>query len=323
MRVFDWDLIQVTEVIVMDKQYNLLHTRGILKIEGPDRHKFLQGLITQDIKFLKPDRAIYSALLTPQGRYLHDFFMFELNEAIYLDVEANRLDDLLRRFKLYKLRSEISLSDETSAWRVVSLFGDQANKLFEIGEELGKAVPYETGIVYVDPRLKILGLRSILPADFNLNNLEARGFKRAELDNYDCLRLSLGVPDASRDMKIDKAIPLECNLDELNAIGWEKGCYIGQELTARTKYVGFVRKRLIPVIIEGDHLIEPEEPILFEGEKIGILSSRCENQGLAFLRLENLKKIILKKQKLKWGENFLIPYIPDWMKIVFERSGDS
>ncbi|MBL0941172.1 MAG: folate-binding protein YgfZ [Alphaproteobacteria bacterium] len=307
---------------MINKKYILLPTRGILKIEGPDRHRFLQGLITQDVKFLISNHAVYSALLTPQGRYLHDFFMFELNEVIYLDVEANRLDDLLHRFKLYKLRSQISLSDETSSWSIVSLVGNQANKTFEIKEELGQAILYEAGIIYVDPRLTALGLRGILPTNFDLDCLEAKGFKRAEFNDYDCLRLSLGVPDGSRDMKIDKAIPLECNLDELNAIGWEKGCYMGQELTARTKYVGLVRKRLIPVMIEGDQLIEPGEPILFEGKKIGSLSSRCENRGLALLRLENLKMIMSKKEKLQWGRNFLIPYIPDWMETVFEKPFD-
>jgi len=321
--VINRDLIKVTEGEVMDKKYVVLQNRGVLKIEGADRYNFLQGLITQDIKSLTRDHAVYSAFLTPQGRYQYDFFMIEINDAIYLDVEINRMEDLLCRFKIYKLRSQVILSDETSAWTVILLLGDQPNNAFELEADLGKTLLYEAGIVYVDPRLKTLGLRSILPAHFDVSCLEAKGFRKAKFTEYDCLRLSLGVPDGSRDMKIDKAIPLECNLDELNAIGWKKGCYMGQELTARTKYVGLVRKRLIPVIIEGEPPLDPEDPIIFEGEKMGYLHSRCENRGLALLRLEGLKKVILGKERLQLGETFLIPYIPDWMEIGLNKSFDS
>lgn len=304
----------------MDNKCIFAHNRGILKVEGPDRHTFLQGLITQDINRLTQNCAVYSALLTPQGRYLYDFFMIEMNRAVYLDMEGNRIDELIKRFKLYKLRSQITLSDETDAWNVVLLLGDKAPPLFDLEAILGKTLFYQGGVIYVDPRLETLGLRCMVPKNFDLRSFEEKGFVQSDFSDYDRLRLSLGVPDGARDMVIEKAIPLEYGFDELHAIAWEKGCYLGQELTARTKYVGLVRKRLIPVTIMGESPLEFQAPIFLEGNKIGDLRSRNGNLAIALLRLEALEGVMSGGAKLQAGENFMIPHIPDWMKISFEES---
>ncbi len=266
--------------------YILAPNRGILLISGPDRQQFLQGLITNDIYQVTPQRPIYSALLSPQGRFMYDFFIIASDNAFLLDCEHDRLDDLRSRLQLFKLRSDVSLEDVSADYRVLLVLGAQT----EVG--------------FTDPRLPELGSRAIVPADFKLESLN---LPEEDWSLYDQLRISLGVPDGSRDMIVDKAIPLECGLDELNAIDWDKGCYMGQELTARTKHRGLVRKRLLPVKIEGP---TPEFGAkIVDGDKaVGSMRSTACGYGLALLRLESLGELTA-------GDAAVTPYKPEWMNL--------
>ncbi|MGE0717933.1 MAG: folate-binding protein YgfZ, partial [Alphaproteobacteria bacterium] len=224
-----------------------LESRAVLTVSGPDRRAFLQGLVSNDVERAGPGRAIHAAFLTPQGRYLHDLFIVEQGETLLLDVEAARRQDLLKRLSLYRLRSKVTLADAAGDWRVSALIGPGAATALGLPEEAGAAAPLGDGVAFVDPRLPALGLRAILPATADA----IPGFAAGSFADYDRLRLGLGVPDGSRDLPVEKAILLETGFDELNGVDWKKGCYMGQELTARTKYRGLVRKRLMPVTIEG------------------------------------------------------------------------
>ena len=153
--------------------------------------------------------------------------------------------------------------------------------------EPGAAAPLGDGVVFVDPRLPGLGARAILPRGSEAAVLEPAGFSAADVAAYDRLRLEAGVPDGSRDMVVEKAILLENNLDELHAISWQKGCYMGQELTARTRYRGLVRKRLFPVIVEGA-LPEPGTPVMMGDKEAGEMRSGSGDRALALLRLEEI-----------------------------------
>ena len=133
----------------------------------------------------------------------------------------------------------------------------------------------------------------------------------SSLSAYDAHRLSLGVPDGSRDIPIDKGIILECGFDELHAIDWNKGCYMGQELTARTRYRGLVRKRLLPVLIEGN-APEPYTPVFLNEAEVGEIRTSADGYGLALLRLENIRDTL---PALKCGDAILKPYVPNWMQL--------
>jgi folate-binding protein YgfZ len=210
-----------------------------------------------------------------------------MGEALLLEGEAARLADLKRRLTLHKLRSKVTLTERTDAFAVIALFGDGALEALGLAPTPGAAAAWAGGVVFADPRLAAVGARAVIPKD-GLAAIETRGFRAAAGEAYDQLRLRLGLPDGSRDLEIEKSILLENGFDELNGIDWQKGCYMGQELTARTKYRGVIRKRLMPVEIDGP-LPPAGTLILLDGKEAGEMRSGRDGLGLALIRLEQFE----------------------------------
>jgi len=289
-------------------RYVLLENRGILAVSGPDRTDFLQGLVSNDIGKVAPGHAVYAALLTPQGKYLHDFFISEAvtgegAETLLLDCELGGLEALQKRLSMYKLRADVSMEDRSGDFAVAAIFGEGSIE-----------TALEGVAVYADPRLPKAGVRSVLAKTDAQAILEKAGFTATEPAEYDRLRLTLGLPDASRDLIPEKSILLENGFDELNGIDWDKGCYMGQELTARTKYRGLVKKRLMPVTFAGP----PPDPgsLIMLGEKEAgeVRSSQLTEDGgigLALIRLEALEN----SAELMTGGIIVTPQKPDWMSL--------
>jgi hypothetical protein len=290
--------------------YCVLGDRGVLEAGGEDRVGFLQGLVSNDVTKAAPERALYAALLTPQGKYLHDFFI-AATDTLLLDAEAARLDDLRRRLALYKLRSKVTLASASDRLEVAAAFGAGAARALGLADSPGAARPWGGGIAYVDPRLGGLGVRLILPRGTSGAALAAAGLVPADAASYDRLRLSLGVPDGSRDLEIEKSILLEAGFDGLNGIDWQKGCYVGQELTARTRYRGLIKKRLMPVAVDGP-LPAAETPILLGDVEAGEMRSGRDGLGLALLRLEAVAEARRQGRPLTAGTSRLTPIRPDW-----------
>jgi hypothetical protein len=297
-------------------QYAILDARGLLRAGGPDVRSFLQGMVSNDVTKIGPERAVWSAFLTPQGKFLHEFFMTEEPGpgavSLLLDCEAARLDDLRGRLARYRLRAKIELTDVSADYAVAAIFGDGA--LAALGEALGPpaglgaATPFGGGIAYVDPRLAGLGARVVLPRAEARAALEGAGISAATPADYDALRIGLGVPDGSRDLEVERSPLLENGFDELHGIDWDKGCFMGQELTARTKYRALIKKRLLPVAIEGP-APEPGTQVTAAGKDAGVLRSSVDGVGLALLRLEHLDA------PLRAGEARLTAKKPDWVDI--------
>lgn len=286
----------------------LLEDRGVLAVSGPDRLGFLQGLVSNDVTKIAADRAVYAALLTAQGKYLHDFIMVEAGDAIWLDAEAARLADLRRRLALYRLRAKIQISERPDL-AVAAIFGEGALAALGLPDQAGTARPVEGGVVLTDPRLATLGARIILNVE-HLAGFSAQ-FPPAEGAAYDRHRLALGIPEGSRDLVPEKSILLEAGFDELNGVDWQKGCYVGQELTARTKYRGLIKKRLVPVRIDG-----PPPPhgtmVTLDGRDAGEMRSSRGGLGLALLRLDALAE----SRPLSADAATIVPQRPDWMRIA-------
>jgi folate-binding protein YgfZ len=291
-----------------DARFVLLDDRGILAVGGPDRRAFLQGLISNDVGKVSSARACYSALLTAQGRYLHDFLIIEHDEALLLDGERARLADLKRRLSIYRLRAKVTLEEEAE-FGVAAVFGQDALAVFGLPTEPGAARTFAGGAAFVDPRLAALGARCIVPRRIARSALVEVGLSEAEFEAFDRLRLSLGVADGSRDLVPEKSILMEAGFDELNGVDWNKGCYIGQELTARTKYRGLVKRRLMPVTISGP-LPPPGTGIGAHGHEVGEMRSSRDGRGLALLRLD-----ALEARELTAGEAVIVPKCPDWMRL--------
>jgi len=287
--------------------FALLEDRGILAVSGEDRRTFLQGLVSNDTAKISSARAVYAALLTAQGKYLHDFVMVEHADAIWLDGEAARLADLKRRLSLYRLRAKATLA-EMPELGVAAAFGVGAHAALGLPEAAGAARALARGVAMVDPRLAVLGARVILPRDELRPALIALGLVEREFAAYDRHRLALGIPDGSRDLVVDKSILLEAGFDELNGVDWQKGCYIGQELTARTKYRGLIKRRLFPVKIAGTSPA-PSAILTLDGKEAGEMRSSADDLGLALLRLETVKAL---EQPNETG---VVALRPPWMRL--------
>jgi hypothetical protein len=306
------------------RHYAILEARGLVEAAGPDARPFLQGMVSADVEKLSPERALWAAFLTPQGKFLHEFFLTlapgapgapgtEAGEdagedRVLLDCEAARLDDLRTRLGRYKLRARMTLEDVSARYAVAVAFGAGVLEALGLPAQAGRAVPFAGGLAHVDPRLPELGARAVLPKDGAEAALQGAGLAPAGPGDYDALRIRLGVPDGSRDLEVERATLLENGFDELGGIDWDKGCFMGQELTARTKYRGLVKKRLVPVEIDGP-TPEPGTPVTADGKDAGVLRSTADGLGLALIRLEHLEA------PLSAGAARLTPMKPAWMKV--------
>ena len=296
--------------------YSVDPTRGVIAVAGEDRQTFLQGLISNDTRHVAQDRALYSAFLTPQGKFLHDFCLVEAGgpdgPRTLLDPEAERRADLIKRLSMYRLRSKVKVTDVAGDLAVVVFWGPGALAKLGLSATAGAARPLGGGVVFTDPRLPALGARAFLPR----SEVEAAvaGFAAAPIADHERLQASLGVPAGSRDLVPEKGILLENGFEELNAIDWDKGCYMGQELTARTRYRGLVRKRLLPVAIDGA-APEPGTALMLGEVEAGELRSVAPGGGLglAMIRIEHLDRA--RVEGLTAGAARLRPTVPDWMRL--------
>ena len=186
----------------------ILKQRGVIRAQGPDLRAFLQGLISNDVSQVAPGRAIWSALLTPQGKFLHEFFIAQLGEAFLIDCEAARLADLLKRLSRYRLRAKVDLEDASGEFAVGVCFGNGCHGRFGLPHERGAAVGYKGGAAYVDPRVVQLGVRLIAP-QADLPQSALGDAEAAAIAAYDSLRISLGVPGGSDDLEVERSILLE------------------------------------------------------------------------------------------------------------------
>jgi folate-binding protein YgfZ len=238
-----------------------LTDRAVIAVSGPEARAFLQGLVTNDMGKVAPGHALYAALLTPQGKILFDFLISEKDGTLLLDCRLKAREALIKRLSLYKLRAKVEIRAR-----------DDLGVFAGLG---GEALPGG----FADPRLPALGTRAIA----------ARGeiAVQAGSDEYHALRLDLGVPEGD-DFGSDKMFALDGDLDELHAVSFDKGCYVGQELTARMKHRGTARKRLLAVATHSGIPLVLDAPITANGQEIGAVASACGTRGFAIVRLDRL-----------------------------------
>ncbi len=238
--------------------FTKLKNRGLVKISGIERRVFLQGLITNDLSLLDQENYIYACLLTPQGKFLFDFFIREEDESLLLDCEgAERAQELAKILNMYKLRAqaEVTATEQTDVYAV-------------IGTTEG----------YKDPRHPDIGYRSYS---------KPGSVDELPFDDWDYLRISLTIPDGSRDLISGKSTMDEAHMDRLNGISYDKGCYVGQELTARMHYRGLGKKHLRTIKasdIALSHFPEHGASIERDDKVIGEMRSSCRDIGIALLK---------------------------------------
>lgn len=231
--------------------------REVIALFGPDTRSFLQGLVTNDVERLAPENPLYAALLSPQGKILFDFFITDGGSGtVHLDCWGPIRDVLIKRLSMYRLRANVVIQAAP-----------------DFGVTTGTSSP-KPAYAFEDPRLPSLGWREIAPLNAKTN-----------VDNYFDRRLSLGVPEAS-DFGSDKMFALDAGLDELHALSFDKGCYVGQELTARMKHRGTARKRML--VVQSDIALTANADLRANGHSIGEIVSVYDNRGFALVRLDRL-----------------------------------
>ncbi len=295
----------------MEAKYCLLPARGVLRLSGADVLPFLQAIITRDLDELTPGGAVYGALLTPQGKYLFDFFLVRQGDELLLDGEAARLEALTKRLNMYRLRADVKIADASAEWEVCAAFGMGTDTALGLAGGAGAAKPFGDGIAFMDPRLEGAGARIIAPRGQAGAMLALAGVSPGEAADYDYFRLGLALPDSGRDLVVDKSLMLESNLERLHGVDFDKGCFVGQELTARTKYRALVRKRLLPVRIDGP-LPDPGTPLLAAEREVAVMRSGRGDRGLALVRVDRLAEAGGLGRSLTAGAATVTLRMPDW-----------
>jgi folate-binding protein YgfZ len=296
----------------MSLGYVLLAERGVLAVRGADALPFLQGLISSDLNRVTAAQAGYGALLTPQGKYLFDFIIVRAGDELLLDTERVRLGPLMQRLTMYRLRSKVELEDASERFVVAAVPGERAAAHFDLPDRPGACRAHGAGLALVDPRLAQLGVRVLLPPAEIGPALGQIGLARLEPEAYERTRLTLGVPDGSRDLVVERSTLLESGFEELHGVDFAKGCFVGQELTARMRYRGLVRKRLLPVVLKGPRP-EPGAVIRLGEREAGEMRSSIDGRGLALLRLDRLAEAAQAGTPLHANATEILPTKPEWV----------
>jgi len=282
----------------------------VVKVAGDDARKFLNGLLTTDIAKVTPERASYTALLTPQGKIMVDMIIAEAPAAdgggFFLDCPRALALTLTDRLNFYKLRAKVLVEDLSEVLGVMAIW-DGAGET-------------EYGLCYADPRLPALGLRCMLPPHLAAEAAADFGATLAEDKDYEAHRIALGAPRGGLDFQYSDAFPHEADMDQLNGVDFAKGCYVGQEVVSRVEHRGTARKRVVPIAYDG---IAPEAGMsVTAGEKqLGTLGSTAGGRGLAMLRLDRVEDALAAGMPLVAGHLTIRLVRPDWAR--FEWPGEA
>ena len=290
----------------------VLPDRKILVVSGTDRVKFLQGLMTNDIRRLTPDRALYAGFLTGQGKLLCDAFVMQDGDRILIDIAGAFVEDFVKRLIAFKLRAAVEIGETVPALAVAAVWGTGAARLELDSAEgaVGNGALAAAQYAFVDPRIAALGARLVYSAGFPIEAELARlGFAIATPADYAGHRLALGIADAA-EIGGEVCYPLEANFEMLHGVDFRKGCYVGQELTARMKLKGELRKRILPVSGSAP-LPEIGTPVTADGTALGPLIAASGTRGLALLRLDRLA--CAKEDAIRAEDVQLIVHWPSWL----------
>ena len=233
-------------------EVNILDDRGLLYINGEDAKPFLQNIITNDINKVTENNSCFSALLTPQGKYLFDFIISKHKTGFFLDCEKENINNLYKQLTLYKIRSKVEILDLSNEFVIAILSKEKFLSLENTKDVEGFTTKFREDVILLDPRNTELGARLIINLEKLYLSIKKLELKISEIKNYYKLSHKLGIPQRNTKNLQNKVFGIECNFEELNGIDFKKGCYVGQENTARIKLREKLHKRLFSIeVIEG------------------------------------------------------------------------
>tara|TARA_Y100001970_G_scaffold4623_1_gene5273 strand:+ start:1321 stop:2205 length:885 start_codon:yes stop_codon:yes gene_type:complete len=291
------------------KKVYILEDRGILFIQGKDTKEFLQNLITNDIEKVNETNSCFASLLTPQGKYLFDFLIIKHKNGYFLDCEKLQLDNLFNQLDLYKLRSKVEILNLTNEFVVASLSYEKFLEFDGAKDFPGHTIKYREDPVFLDPRKKELGARIIINLEKLYLSLKKLELSSSDINEYYKSSYEIGIPQKNTDQLKNKIFGIECNFEELNGIDFKKGCYVGQENTARIKLKNKLSKRLFPIkIIRGEL---KDETIKYNNVEIGKVLIKNK---FPFASIKYLNENFNKKNEFNCGDAIIKVIIPNWIK---------
>ena len=294
----------------MNNSVYILEDRAILYINGSDAKDFLQNLISNDINKVTDESSCFASLLTPQGKFLYEFIVIKHKSGYFIDCEKSQSEEIFKQLNLYKIRSKVEILNLSNEF-VVASFGYEKYLSIEGSKDiLGFTFKYREDPIILDPRNKNLGARLIINLEKLYLSLKKLGLKDDKIENYYIQSHKLGIVPKNLNKLKNKLFGIECNFEELNAIDFKKGCYVGQENTARIKLKNKLSKRLLPLeIIDGK--LSEDETIYYNDVEIGkVLINDDYPFALIKYSNENFNKDFTFKCK---NGSFKI-FIPNWLK---------
>ena len=292
------------------KNVYILDDRAILYINGEDAKEFLQNLVSNDINKVSDVNSCFSSLLTPQGKFLYEFIIVKHKSGYLLDCEKPQAEELYKQLSLYKLRSKVDILNLSNEFVVAAFSHEKFLTFDEAKDQPGYTIKYREDPIFLDPRNKDLGARLIINLEKLYLSLKKLDLHDANLKEYYSLSHSLGIVPKDLNRLKDKLFGIECNFEELNGIDFKKGCYVGQENTARIKLKNKLSKRLFPINVINGKLHEGESIYNNEIEIGKVLI----DSDYPFALIKYLNANFDKKANLKTKEASIKVNKPDWIK---------
>jgi len=287
-------------------QAALLPDRGVVKVDGADARRFLNGILTAEIETLAPETPRFAALLTPQGKILFDGIVAAVppqdGTALFIDCPRALAGDLVRRLNFYKLRAKVIVEDLSETLGVLAAWDGTGST--------------EYGLVYADPRLPALGLRVMLPPHLAEAAAADLGAQFVGPDAYEAHRIALGVPRGGLDFAYGDTFPHQADMDQLNGVDFHKGCYVGQEVVSRVEHRASARSRIVPVAYD-EFAPEDGVPVLAGERQVGTMGSAAGGRGLAMLRLDRVGEALAAGATLSAGGVPLRLVKPKWARFAW------
>ena len=295
----------------MNNSVYILEDRAILYINGEEAKDFLQNLITNDINKVSDASSCFASLLTPQGKFLYEFIIAKHKQGYFIDCEKSQSEEIFKQLNLYKIRSKVEILNLSNEFVVASFGYDKYLSIDGSKDILGFTFKYREDPIILDPRNKNLGARLIINLEKLYLSLKKLDLKDNKIENYYNLSHKLGIVPKNLNKLKNKLFGIECNFEELNGIDFKKGCYVGQENTARIKLKNKLSKRLLPIkIIEGK--ISEDEIININEVEIGKV---LINEEYPFALVKYMNKNFDKDYTYKSKNGSFKILIPEWLKI--------
>ena len=293
----------------MQKVY-ILEDRGILFINGADANEFLQNMISNDITIVNENNSCFASLLSPQGKFQFAFIIIKHKSGYFIDCEKSQVEELFKQLNIYKLRSKVEIMNLSNEFVIAAFNRDKFLKFEGTKDIPGNTIKYREDCILLDPRNKYLGARLIINLEKLYLSLKKLELKDSPVSEYYQLSHKLGIAQKNMNKLQNKLFGIECNFEELNGIDFQKGCYIGQENTARIKLKNKLSKRLLPIQLISGKLSEGAA-IYADNVEIGKVLIDDE---YPFALIKYLDDSFKKDNELKSENAVLRIKMPDWIE---------